>query len=322
MQARFAAALLSLALAAAACSGASSSPAPSGVPGASGASACAKAPAMTTQPQGWGVPSTQPAVIPVLINPAGELTCGANRLLFSFLDTRNAPIGSPDRRASVALYNLARDPAKPVLSVDGTFVWAITGSVGVYVATAAFPEAGTWGAEFSTTLAGKTETVRLSFDVSASTGVVRAGQKAPASRTLTGDPVKISTDSRPDVRLYKTSIDQAIARKEPFLVAFATPKFCTSGQCGPTLERVKPYIDTYPTVTFINVEPYELKADSGGQLQPVLTGGQLTPTKSTTEWGLLSEPWIFVVNKDGIVTASLALIFGEAELTSALDAVK
>ena len=111
-------------------------------------------------------------------------------------------------------------------------------------------------------------------------------------------------------------------RSVPFLVAFATPKFCTSGQCGPTLERVKPLIDKYPTVTFINVEPYELKADAGGQLQPVLTGADLTPTKATTEWGLLSEPWIFVVDRAGMVTASYGLIFSEAEITSALDAVK
>ena len=41
-----------------------------------------------------------------------------------------------------------------------------------------------------------------------------------------------------------------------------------------------------------------------------------------SEWGLLSEPWIFVVDRAGMVTASYGLIFSEAEITSALDAVK
>ena len=116
-------------------------------------------------------------------------------------------------------------------------------------------------------------------------------------------------------------MDAALADRKPFVLVFATPKFCASGQCGPTLERIKPFKATYPSVTFINVEPFELRLESG-QLQPVLTGGQLTPARPSIEWGLLSEPWVFVVNRDGVVTASLGLIFGETELATALDAVK
>jgi len=322
MPSRLTASLLTLALLLAACSaqGAGSSPtaAPAGSPGASGACPTASDPG---QPPGWGQPSSAPAVLPILINPTGELTCGANRLLFSFLDRQNRPLGSPDRTASVALYDLARDASKPVATVDGTFVWAIEGSVGIYVANAAFGEAGVWGAEFRTTAAGKTDTIRLTFSVSPSTGVVRVGQKAPASATPTGDPSKISTDAKPEPAFYTTSVDAAIAAHKPFVLVFATPKFCTSGQCGPTLERVKPFLAKHPTVTFINVEPYQLKLD-GGQLQPVLTQNQLTPAKPTEEWGLLAEPWVFVVDREGIVRGSFSLIFSDAELAAAIDAVK
>lgn len=310
--------MLAISLVAGACS-AAASPGPSS---GAGNSKCPSGPNLTAMPQGWGVPSTAPSIIPVLINPTGELTCGENRLLWSFVNAQNLPAGAPDRSAKVTLYNLSRDPAKAVSTLDGTFIWAIEGDVGVYTAPAAFNEAGIWGAEMSTTQNGRTDTTRVVFQVVPKSTALRPGDKAPASRNLTGDPKGISTDPSPDPRLYKTSIDQALARKEPFLVAFATPKFCTSGQCGPTLERVKPFVDKYPTVTFINAEPYELKADAGGQLQPVLTGANLTPTKVTTEWGLLSEPWIYVVNRDGIITASFALIFSDEELTKALDAVK
>ena len=314
--------LLALSIVLAACGG-GSTPSPSGLaaasPGSSGSCPTAPAPG---QAAGWERPTAKPTVIAVLINSPGELTCGPNRLLFSFLDGTNRPIGEPNRTCSVALYSLARDASKAVSSVDGTFVWAIEESVGIYVANVSFSEAGVWGAQFTTGVAGgSSETVRLTFNVQPSTTLKRVGDRAPASKTPTGDPAKISTDSNPEPAFYTTSVDTAIAEQKPFVLAFATPKFCTSAQCGPTLERLKPFVARYPTVTFINVEPYVLK-DEGGQLQPVLTNNNLTPARPTIDWGLLSEPWVFVVDRDGSVRGSFGLIFGEAELTAAIDAVK
>jgi hypothetical protein len=261
-------------------------------------------------------------VIPVLISSPGELTCGPNRLLFSFLDASNRPIGAPDRAGSIAIYDLARDPAKPTATTDGGFVWAIEGKTGVYVANVTFPEAGVWGAELTTSAPGASrEVMRLTFSVQPSSPVIRVGDRAPASKTPTGDPAKISTDAHPLPAFYTTSVDAAIAAHQPFVLAFATPRFCTSAQCGPTLDRLKPFVARYPSVAFINVEPYVLKAE-GGQLQPVLTRNNLTPAQPTLDWGLLSEPWVFVVDRDGIVRGSFGLIFGEAELVATIDQVK
>jgi hypothetical protein len=168
----------------------------------------------------------------------------------------------------------------------------------------------------------------MTFQVSATSPVVRVGQPAPATKTPTaadvgGDLAKISTDTKPDPALYRTSEDEALAKHQPFLIAFATPKFCQSAQCGPTLDRLKPFVAKYPSVAFIHVEPYQLELKDG-QLQPVLTGNppNLTPADVTNRWGLLSEPWIFVVDRDGIVRGSFALIFSDAELSTALDKVK
>ena len=111
----------------------------------------------------------------------------------------------------------------------------------------------------------------------------RSATRRPPSDTPTladvgGDVTKISTDDEPVEAFYETSIADAVAAKEPFVVAFATPKFCQSQQCGPTLDRLKPIAAAHPDVTFINVEPYQLEVVDG-QLQPVLTGdpAQLTP---------------------------------------------
>ena len=294
-------------------------------PGASGM-ACQTAP----QPgslSGWETPATPPPIYPLVIANPGELTCGSNRLLFLFLDAQNNVLSKPDRTATVALYDLGRDSTKPVVTVSGTFVWAIENERGIYVANVELPEAGTYGAEFTTSVGGGTPTiVRTTFSVDATTSLVQVGQRAPSTKTPTGadaggNLTSISTDGAPDPALYKTSEDQALTSHQPFLIVFATPKFCTSAQCGPTLDRIKPFITKFPTVDFIHVEPYELKLENGS-LQAVMTKNALTPTAVVNTWGLSSEPWVFVVDRQGIVRGSFGLIFSDAELTRALDAVK
>lgn len=255
------------------------------------------------------------------------MTCGPNRLLFSLFDKDDRPIAAPDRSVSVRIFNLGRDPNNPIATGEGTFIWAIQDARGLYVLNATFPEAGVYGIEY-TIEGGEPSVVRGTFDVQPSSPTIKVGDKAPASKTPTlrdvgGDIAKISTDTNPDPALYQTSVDQALADGKPFALVFATPKFCTSAQCGPTLDRIKPFVTRYPTVTFINVEPYELDFVDGS-LTPVLDAqGFPTPTKATDlDWHLVSEPAVFVVDRQGIVTGAFDLIFSDEELTAALDAVK
>ena len=60
-------------------------------------------------------------------------------------------------------------------------------------------------------------------------------------------------------RFYTTSVDEALAEHKPFVLVFATPRFCTSKQCGPTLDGIKAVAKGEPGMTFINVEPYQLE---------------------------------------------------------------
>ncbi len=297
-------------------------------PGDSGSGACVAAPAPPASQEGWTTAPSPPTVFPVIVNSGGSLTCGNNRLVMTFLDADDRPVAAPDRTVSMALYDLGRDGATPVLTVDGSFVWGIENERGFYVAAVTFPEAGRWGAEFTTAVSGgAAEKIRMTFDVATSSPVVRVGDAAPASDTPTaasagGDLTRISTDTHPDPALYETSVGDAIAAHEPFVLVFATPKFCASAQCGPTLDRVKPLAAEFPGVRFIHAEPYELAFADGG-LQPVLdAGGSLQATRAVVEWGILSEPWVFVVGRDGIVTASFEGILATEELRSAISAVK
>jgi len=305
------------------------SPTSAATPGSStAAGACQAAPAVADDLPGWGAPATAPQVIPVIINSGGALICGQNRVLFTMVDPTGRPIGAPDRTASIAIYNLGRDTSNPIATLDGTFIWAIENERGIYVINTSFPESGRYGAEFRTAAAGGDGvTVRLTFDVQPTSPVIKVGDKAPASKTPTladvgGDIAKISTDATPDPAFYATSVDKALADHKPFVVIFATPKFCTSAQCGPTLDRIKPFAAKYPGVTFINVEPYKLKFVSGALAADVDASGQLQTTAATDEWHLLNEPTVYVVDRTGTVTANFELIFSDTELSAALDAVK
>ena len=317
---RPAAVLFTLALFASACSTATPSVGPSGSTG----DACATAPE-PADTAAWGAPTKTPTLIPVLVS--NNVTCGQGRLMFLYLDASNRVASAPDRTAKVSFYNLGRDPGKVVTSADGAFVWTIEGERGMYALAVDLPEAGLWGAEFTTQAPGSpAETVRLTFPVSASTPTVRVGEKAPASRNPTladvgGDARKISTDQNPDPAFYTTSVADALAAKKPFIVVFATPKFCKTAQCGPTLEHFKPIAAAHPEVTFINIEPYQLH-DVDGQLQPVLSAtNDLQATDITDDWGLLSEPWIFAVDRDGIVRGSYEVTISDAELNAILPII-
>ena len=231
-------------------------------------------------------------------------------------------MGAPDRIANVQF----RGPGGEAATAEPPeFIWAIEDVSGVYVTHVEFPVAGAWTAVFATSAPGSPEeSIPFSFDVKAEASAVQPGEKAPSIETPTlndvaGGVERISTDPSPDLSFYETSVADALTDHEPFVLVFATPKFCQTATCGPTLDRVKTVATAHPDVTFINVEPYQL-ALVDGQLQPDLSdAGQLQAAPATDAYGLLSEPYIFVVGGDGVVKASFELIFTPEEIDAALE---
>jgi hypothetical protein len=318
--------VFTLAFIPAACSSAGSSAIPGGTASPAASGDCQSAPAAPADQSGWTSASTAPTVFPVIVN--SRLTCGANRLLFTFLDAQNQPVAKPDRTATISIYDLGRSGSSSVETETGTFVWGIDNVRGYYVANVSFHEAGTWGAEFKTAAGNAAaEMIRMTFEVATSTPAIRVGEAAPATdnptaASVNGQLAMISSDANPDPAFYKTSVKAALAAHEPFVLVFATPKFCVSAQCGPTLDRIKPLAAQFPTVDFIHVEPYQL-AYQNGSLQPVLDAqGNLQSIPAVLQWGILSEPWVFVVDRNGIVTASFEGVVSVDEITAAANAVK
>lgn len=290
--------------------------------------ACGSTVSPTQNPNTSSAPasgSAQPPILPIQVTSFFHV--GDNRVIFGLADsTGQKAIATPDRTLTVG-FNGPSGQAIPPAPMS--FIWALQPVNGVYVGHATFPASGKWTADFTTTAPGSPSlTMTFGFDVLDRSPVVSVGDPAPSVKTPTladvgGDVAKISSDPNPVKRFYETSEDAAVAARKPFVLIFATPKFCQTATCGPTLDRLKPVAAAHPELTFINVEPYKLKYQDGGLQADLDPSTQaLVPVQATEQWGLISEPWVFVVDRQGIVRGSFGLIFSDDELKAALDAVK
>ncbi len=309
-----------VALAVAACGGGST---PTG--GFSSASPRPVASAATTFP-GWPTgPEPDAEMVPIIVS--NERVVGPNRFLYALVDTANKPIAAPGLATTVRFYDLATDPETPVTETDGAFIWTVPDELGLYHAAVDFPRAGPWGVEIVASEDGQPDrTARAVFDVRAASRTPAIGAAAPPSDTPTAsDPAgiaAISTDTNPNPAFYRSSVKAALAAGKPFLLVFATPLYCASRTCGPTLDTVKSAVAPYgDAIEVIHVEPYQLQL-VGGTPQPVLDAkGHFQVVPAAAEWGIPIEPYIFVVGADGKVAAKFEGAVGADELTSAIDGV-
>jgi hypothetical protein len=264
-------------------------------------------------------------MVPLLVS--SELTPGPNRFLFSLTDAKNALIAGPDLGTRLRFFDLAADPATPTAETTGTFIWTVPDEIGLYHAAVDFARAGPWGVEIVASKAGATDrTVRVIFDVRAASSTPALGARVPASDTptaTTADGIAaISTDTDPDPDFYRTSVKAALAAGRSFVLVFATPLFCTSRACGPTLDTVKSVAGPYKDrVDFIHVEPYKLKATPNGPQPDVGADGFPQAVPAAADWGLPTEPWVFVVRADGTLAAKFEGAVGADELQAALNAL-
>ena len=261
--------------------------------------------------------------IPILVE--SDLAVGANRFLLSVIDSKNANIASASLPVSLDFYNLAADPNTPLVSANAVFYDNGAG-LGLYRAGVTFPCWGDWGVAVKVARPSGTDTARVIFDVEATSSTPGIGQAAPPADTPTATDAAgiaaISTDPTPDPDFYRLTITQAETSGKPSLIIFATPAFCKTATCGPTLDRVGAIAQAYKgKVNFVHVEPYLLKQTPTG-LQPVLSAqGELQPVPAADTFGLLNEPYTFILDAQGRVAYKFDGIMGMDELTAALDAV-
>jgi hypothetical protein len=159
----------------------------------------------------------------------------------------------------------------------------------------------------------KLEATRLpSAVVGQFSSVSDVGDPAPPIHTPTADDVgqisEIETRIPPD-SMHGTDFADVLG-KEPVLIVFATPQLCQSRVCGPTVDIVEQVkAESGDRAAFIHMEVFNDNDPSKG-LRPQLRA-----------FNLPTEPWAFIIDRDGRISARFEGAFGAEELARALDRV-
>ena len=252
-----------------------------------------------------------------LIPGTSDYSPGVVRVSFLVVDPRGRVVATPRARVWVArslkaapfVTNVAkREP----IGVPG--VPSDADAKTIYVAHVRVPAAGHYQL-VARPLGGKERIAGLGdLVVATRSASPMVGARAYPSRTPTlastgGRTALLTTSVPPDRALLRTSIAAALAAHEPFVVTFATPRYCESRVCGPVVDVVdhvrKQYAHT--PVRFIHVEIYKNNNPSKGK------------NRWVQQWHLPGEPWTFLVGRDGRIKAKFEGSLSMTELGQAIQ---
>lgn len=240
---------------------------------------------------------------------------GPVRFSFLLIDNQGAVVTRPKVRVWVANSADARPFTVTNASLEPVGVpGSATGGdvTKVYVADFAAPRAGSY--TLGVEVLGKRPVQASSrIDVREHPQAPAVGSKAIASDTPTiasthGNFRVLTTRTPPDKALLRYSIAGSIAAHKPFVVVFGTPKFCTSRTCGPVVDVVDAVRKQLAGsgVRFIHVEVYKNNNPGLGYNQWF------------KQWHLPTEPWIFLVGKNGRIAQRFEGSVSAGELAAAV----
>ena len=135
-------------------------------------------------------------------------------------------------------------------------------------------------------------------------GAIKTSQQVPApvgSKALSG-PTPVATNPSqvakictrtPVCPIHSISLDEALKSGRPTVVSFATPLLCSSRMCGPVVdEQIVAFQKLGSQANFIHVEIYPQRDPS-------------KPAPLYAAWKLPTEPWMFVIDRAGVIRARL-----------------
>jgi hypothetical protein len=248
-------------------------------------------------------PQEQPGTISQPAVPSGgtlqpvlatsELVVGPNRVAIGLLEN-NVPIpDAAQTKVKVRYYRVTNDEAMLTGEEQVTYYGEGLGPRGTYIAHPSFDAAGTWGLEVIAQRPGKSAvTQRIGVMVTDKGSAVAVGTPAPKTKTPTAADVSdlktITSATNPNPQFYQLSVDQAVTSGKPSMILFATPGFCQTAVCGPGVDVLQRLADKFgDQVNAVHVEIYQHPFE------------KLQTVPAMSEWGLRTEPWLFLVGKDG-----------------------
>ncbi|MHB8507941.1 MAG: TlpA family protein disulfide reductase [Candidatus Dormibacteria bacterium] len=273
---------------------------------------------------GAAVPSPTPSIPPLQAAMASSnIVVGKDqRVALGILNGSGVPIPYVTVRVQIVTVPAAGSAPRPIGSIqDAPYNGGAPGQdllqgKGVYVIHASFETPGFYRAVVDATKDGTSTRTSAAFTVAASDPTPAVGSQAPATQNATlsqvSDISTIDTGVPPD-DMHSISVAGALAAHHPFVVYFGSPGFCVSRTCGPEVEVVKSLesANRQKGVDFIHIETYK--------------GGRPDAQRSTSpwfdDWKLQSDPWVFVVDRAGIIRAKFESPTGPQEIQPAIDAV-
>jgi hypothetical protein len=242
------------------------------------------------------------------------LVAGRNRLAFGVIDSQGQFVygktavyvaQSPDARArgpyvAPAETLITAPPYRSKQAATETDPFAA-----VYAAEVPLNKAGSWSVLVVTQQGEKMVAAPTQVDVVTPEDdpIPDVGEAAPRVETDTiasakGNEEQVDTRIPPAPDLHEKSFAQVL-RKKPVALLFSTPQLCQSRVCGPVTDIALQTKAKYGhRVEFIHQEVYVDNDPSKGLREPL------------RRFNLRTEPWLFVVDERGIVTARLEGSFG------------
>ena len=250
----------------------------------------------------------------------GTFTPGSDRFAFALITSAGRYVYAP-----TAVY-LATSPTAPargpyLAPADPTTVPAQYrskqnsgpgGIAAIYAAQVPVPRAGTYTALALTRTPHGWIGAPSEIAAAAGSPIPAVGQRPPniatdTAATVHGDAALLTTRLPPE-HMASVSLNQVLGHR-PVALLFSTPQLCISRVCGPVTDVAVDLQHRFGNrITFIHEEIYVDNQPSKG-LRPQMTA-----------FHLRTEPWLFAINRRGVIVARLEGAFGTTELDRALQA--
>jgi hypothetical protein len=258
----------------------------------------------------------QPGESVALILGSTDFSTGDVRISFLVVDNRGRVIDAQKARFWIARSIAAVPFRQTVARLERVGVSGVSGAEPVkalYVAHVRVPTAGTYYVlarpNGAVHIGGLAQVV-----VKKHSSTPEVGEKAYPSKTPTlagahGRVAQLTTRTPPDRALLRYSVKGSLAAHVPFVLAFATPRWCSSRTCGPVVDVVDAARRRFARagIRFIHVEIYAGNDPRKGF------------NRWYKEWHLTSEPWTFLVGANGRIKAKFSGSVSTRELDTAIE---
>jgi hypothetical protein len=266
-----------------------------------------------------------------------ELVVGENRIAIGLV-RNGSPINDPSATVILRAFDLqgttAEAQSEAVMTYYGQGLPA-----GIWVTYLTFDTPGNLGVEVEAKLPEQAEPSkrRYNLEIKSDSSAPRVGDHAMAVRTLTirdvADPKELSSGPSPDAALYQISLDAALESGKPTAILFATPNFCQTATCGPSalvlsqlqqkygdrMNMIHSEIYRYPfgESAKLHVESIASAQRAGLPIGPAER--QVGYSDAMIAWDLPSEPWLFLIDSNGVIAARYEGGITQEELSPAIE---